>query len=529
MILPLLLILSVVSANGFGALYNIRFHHARIPEAVADLFLDTDNQYGVKFEKFLVNKNGNHKDYVCSMPPYQDLEEEKPATPSNVTVNSSQKLVQMGVKEIQKSFTDKYCVFAFELNGGYWTYSYCFGDKIIQYHEGSPVFHRSKSHVATYPDYVYVLGRQLDYSKKEVRFENQANGTNFQLNWRDFTLEEDVGNPFGMGVSKRMSLNLKVLKHTITGGTLCDLTNKPRSIEVIYKCDPNNNRGMVEIVELYEVTTCQYQMVINTPRLCLINEFIPSPSIEQKVFDLDCKLVDNSNNDIESHTSLDFYQYQDEAPILDLYIPVANDYKISITDYDLTPLGNGFHFGKPLQKYRPNSNNLYFNSRLVLIYNSFYDSLDDLNQKVGQVFIQGIETILLAPKHDNEGKNRLLSWNDTFTIWMELYDFSGDFIAFTKLHRDGKQERKNVEVQLVDPETMLDQDGDPVDPVIFDPALYHAPENLWNFEYFSAIEDQADRESIEEEVLEPETITETIKETVTVIMSEETEDIHDEL
>lgn len=530
MLLPWLVLLLAchVAANGLGALYNIRFHHAHIPQDVARHLVHSENQYGVKFETFLVNKHGVRKDYLCSMPPHVMAEEEE-VVATNSSSTPAPNLLQLAVEEVQKLFSDKYCVFAFELNAGYWTYSYCFGDKIIQYHEGSPVFHRGKVHVPTFPDYVYVLGRQLDRSKKEVRIENQANGTNFRLDWHDFSLEDDVGNPFVLGVAKRRTVNLKVLRHRITGGTLCDLTNKPRSVDVIYKCDPNNNRGMVEIVEVYEITTCQYQMVINTPRLCLIPEFIPSPGIEEKVFDLDCKLVDSRTSEA-SDKDVDFYQYLDEAPILDLYFPVPNDYKISISDYKLSPLGYGFHFGHLDKKHRPHTNNLFFNFRHVLVYNSFYDSLDDLNQKVGRVFIQGIESTLVAPIKDETGNKRLLSWNDTFTIFMELYDFTGDFIALTKIHRNGRQERRNIEVQLIDPETMLDQDGDPVDPVIFDPSLYQAPENVWNFQYFSANEREPATEPVEE-MLEPETITQTIKETVTVMMNDETtkEEIHDEL
>lgn len=50
-----------------------------------------------------------------------------------------------------------------------------------------------------------------------------------------------------------------------TGGTECDLTGKPRSIEIQFHCDMQTND---RISMFQEVATCQYQMTITTPRLC---------------------------------------------------------------------------------------------------------------------------------------------------------------------------------------------------------------------------------------------------------------------
>ena len=48
-------------------------------------------------------------------------------------------------------------------------------------------------------------------------------------------------------------------------GSKCDLTEKPRTVEVQYHCDMQGQDGVTSFVE---VSTCQYQMVISTPRLC---------------------------------------------------------------------------------------------------------------------------------------------------------------------------------------------------------------------------------------------------------------------
>ena len=57
----------------------------------------------------------------------------------------------------------------------------------------------------------------------------------------------------------------RYLSQRWTGGSECDRTGKPRSIEVQFHCDMNSN-DRISIFQ--EVTTCQYQMIITTPRLC---------------------------------------------------------------------------------------------------------------------------------------------------------------------------------------------------------------------------------------------------------------------
>lgn len=553
--------------ENIGPMYNVRYHHARIPKAVANKFANNEvkNSYGDTFEILKIGKDGESKEYLCSLPSERylynqdsDLNHNKIEYDLNNTTNNEVKshdgnssnksslaesLAQRAVSEVQKSFSNEHCVFAYDLNGGYWTYAYCFGDKVIQYHEGSPVYLRTKIHNPVFPDYVYVLGRQLDISSKHVNITNQANGTDFQLTLDDFTIDDDTHSPFTSVVSKRQPTTQKIIKHKIGSGEMCDLTNEPRSVEVIYKCDPINNRGIPEIVTVHEVTTCQYQMVVNTPRLCLIDEFIPNHNIEEKAIDIDCKLISNEEGEVKFENEkniefFDFYKFLDEAPVLDSSFPIHNDYKISIVDYNLAPLGNGFYFGHI--KDEPKTSNVYFNSRHVIIYNAFYDSINDLVQNVGKVFGKGIERILMAPIFEGEkDEQRTLHWNDTFTVWFEIYDFNGNFISLSKISRNGKLETRTLHVQLIDPDTMLDQDGDYVSPMVFEPSSYQAPNGAWNFEEFISYKDSAEYKEHMEKLSQKqqdeintngiESETETIIHTVTVTAEkEDTHTVHGE-
>jgi len=119
---------------------------------------------------------------------------------------------------------------------GWWTYAYCHGNMVKQFHQLPP-----KNGLAVYPpaedpdSESYVLG----YSK------NQA----------------DIG----------ISGEIKFLTHKFSGGTECDLTGHERRIEVQFHCDLHGEK----IAWVKEIATCCYQMVVYTPRLCDDLIFVP--------------------------------------------------------------------------------------------------------------------------------------------------------------------------------------------------------------------------------------------------------------
>lgn len=65
----------------------------------------------------------------------------------------------------------------------------------------------------------------------------------------------------------------RYLVQKMEGGTTCDLTGKPRQIEIQYHCNPQV--GDV-IGWIKEVTTCSYVMVVYTSRLCNDVAFLPA-------------------------------------------------------------------------------------------------------------------------------------------------------------------------------------------------------------------------------------------------------------
>ncbi|KAJ1980312.1 Protein OS-9 [Dimargaris xerosporica] len=55
------------------------------------------------------------------------------------------------------------------------------------------------------------------------------------------------------------------------GGTLCDLTGKPRTVQIQFHCTPEETP---HIAQVHELSTCVYLMVIHTPALCQDPVFI---------------------------------------------------------------------------------------------------------------------------------------------------------------------------------------------------------------------------------------------------------------
>ncbi|KAL6882336.1 glucosidase II beta subunit-like domain-containing protein [Trichoderma longibrachiatum] len=79
----------------------------------------------------------------------------------------------------------------------------------------------------------------------------------------------------------------RYLVQRLGGGTICDLTMRPRTIEVQYHCVPGMQTDRIGWIK--EVTICAYVMVVNTPRLCNDVAFLPPE--ESKADAITCQLI----------------------------------------------------------------------------------------------------------------------------------------------------------------------------------------------------------------------------------------------
>lgn len=132
----------------------------------------------------------------------------------------------------------------------YWTYEVCHGNYIKQFHEERDRIQE------------FYLGK-FDKSQLEAMEESMK-------------LEEGQKYP----QKKIDGTNMAYLEVTMTDGTLCDLNNAPRTTKVLYVCYAH---GKNEVYSLKETSTCNYEVIILTPTLCVHPLFKGQDAIHNKI------------------------------------------------------------------------------------------------------------------------------------------------------------------------------------------------------------------------------------------------------
>jgi len=159
---------------------------------------------------------------------------------------------------------------------GWWSYSFCYNAEVTQFHQlppqpGKPPFPPQRDPSTKQ----FVLGKAKPESDNgEDEWGNQV----------------DVRKGRKDAESPRTELQVKgdtrYLVQKMEGGTTCDLTGKPRRVEVQFHCNPHVTD---RIGYIKEVTTCSYLMVIYTPRLC--NDVAFMPPKENKANSIVCRVI----------------------------------------------------------------------------------------------------------------------------------------------------------------------------------------------------------------------------------------------
>ena len=153
---------------------------------------------------------------------------------------------------------------------GWWSYSFCYNTQVKQFHQLPP-----GKDTPIYPPVEdqstpsYVLGR---FDKKEAGNMGHPQG-------RQSPHSVAVGEMQAKGESR-------YLVQRLGGGTICDLTGRPRRVEVQFHC---YTQSVDRIGWIKEVATCSYLMVIYTPRLCDDVAFLPPR--ETKANAITCRQV----------------------------------------------------------------------------------------------------------------------------------------------------------------------------------------------------------------------------------------------
>ena len=154
-------------------------------------------------------------------------------------------------------------------SAGWWSYSFCYMNQVRQFHARLP-----GNGVPAYPPVQdphtqgYVLG-------KFRREDENKNKDTAAASRKKLTTEVAVRESRG---------DSRYLVQYLEDGTICDLTGRPRRIEVQYHCHP---QSADHIGWIKEVTTCSYLMVIHTPRLC--NDVAFQPPRQDEAHNVLCR------------------------------------------------------------------------------------------------------------------------------------------------------------------------------------------------------------------------------------------------
>eukprot|EP00927_Polykrikos_kofoidii_P060839 TRINITY_DN55749_c0_g1_i1.p1 TRINITY_DN55749_c0_g1~~TRINITY_DN55749_c0_g1_i1.p1 ORF type:complete len:463 (+),score=93.04 TRINITY_DN55749_c0_g1_i1:73-1389(+) len=138
---------------------------------------------------------------------------------------------------------------------GWWTYEYCFPDKLVQYHLQNKV-----------RDPIHLLGA-LDAQRESVDKDT--------VNMSIVRLKAGGGSTLDR---RAVPSAQRVLQQYVGGGAVCDETKRARSALVQFSC-PSGWESLTDskFVGIQESQLCQYEVTIHTNLLCGHRRLTPTP------------------------------------------------------------------------------------------------------------------------------------------------------------------------------------------------------------------------------------------------------------
>ncbi|KAI9648260.1 Protein OS-9 [Ciborinia camelliae] len=161
---------------------------------------------------------------------------------------------------------------------GWWSYSFCYNNEITQFHQLAQHPGRPKTNPQPDPSaQEFVLGKAKPSPKSKSTEDEWGNQIEAQTEPKTEHQQK---------TELQIKGDTRYLVQKMEGGTICDLTGKPRQVEVQFHCNPH---VVDRIGYIKEMTTCSYLMVVYTPRLCDDVAFLPPKA--EKANSIICKPV----------------------------------------------------------------------------------------------------------------------------------------------------------------------------------------------------------------------------------------------
>lgn len=253
--------------------YDVSFSGSYILEDDAVTLLENSQNYvedGVSLSyEYLM---GNGRPYLCAIPKIEltinETDDDSRQEPEHDLVAAASRGWQL-----LKDMEGQECLF---YTTGWWSYKFCYNSEVKQYHGVQPSGSKNMWPPVEDPNTpAYILGNYKSANKKKAATEEGKEPKPGDLQTQSETT---------------------FLVQNLDGGTPCDLTGKPRKIEVQYHCSPGTPD---RIGWIKETATCAYQMVVYTSRLC--NDVVFQPPKEAYMHKIQCQEI-VSEGDVEHLT-----------------------------------------------------------------------------------------------------------------------------------------------------------------------------------------------------------------------------------
>ncbi|KAI8974986.1 hypothetical protein BDB01DRAFT_908572 [Pilobolus umbonatus] len=186
--------------------------------------------------------------FLCTIPDVEQETEkqEKTREVKEKTIQDTESMIERGLQLLEP--LSKSCIQFYANSHQYWIYEYCHKQYVRQFHIDRIYDGKEEKEQETASFYLGVYPSfAIDPANNKAILQ-----TTSQSSVKPTTFIKEVDNQY-------------YLVQKWEDGTLCDLTDRPRTVEIQYQCDA---QGYDRVSSFLETATCQYQAIISTPRLC---------------------------------------------------------------------------------------------------------------------------------------------------------------------------------------------------------------------------------------------------------------------
>ncbi|OLY80335.1 Protein OS-9-like protein [Smittium mucronatum] len=208
--------------------------------------------------------------FLCSIPHLNETLLEPPKSETELTEEDKQKLIGKALLAIEEMGSN--CMI---YSTTFWKYEYCPKKYVRQFYSLPPKNVNSESPPLSMEYYLGKFSGIVDASpNKDGDLNGVSKSTNEnpdQLTDTQKMYELQPNIRYQLEKTSLRRINRKMyISQLWSDGTTCEVTEKPRSIEVRYQCGRSNSDI---IYQVSEVSTCKYLIVIHSKNLCKHESF----------------------------------------------------------------------------------------------------------------------------------------------------------------------------------------------------------------------------------------------------------------